>query len=584
MGRKNLKDGGGCLILFGAVFAIPGLFVMYLGLSPLLEARGMTGWVEVPCKILRTELESHRGDDSTSYKVTARYRYEFNGRPYTAERVSLHGGSDNIGSFHQDTHRLLKRHKQDGTAFRCFVNPSNPSEAILFRTPRWGLVLFMSLFGLVFFGVGTGIVIGGVWSTGKKRRQTALAAEHPGEPWLHRSEWAAGRINSGSKARMLTAVIIAAIAGVVGGGVALGIPVVIEQGKPWWAIALMGLFPAAGVLLVVWAVYELARWRKYGTSTFEPAATPGVLGGPLAGVIRIPRLIEPPEGFRQTLNCVRRITTGSGKNRSTKETTVYQDERVIQRSMSSGEPNVTAVPVLFALPYDQPQSTVSDSTPQVIWRLECIAEVPGVDYHASFDLPVFKTEESREDFQLDDSPIADYAAEVDPEVELRRVGVRRTLPAVGYGTRLVFPIMRNPGPALGLLAFSVIWWAVTIATWKLGAPLLFPIVFGIAGVLILWGLLDVMFYRATIDVDESGLTARGGLLGLGRMQRIDRADLAELDIERGMQSGKRVFQTIVARCQDGRKVKLAKMLPSRPAAEVVIREIRRALGEDDTAR
>jgi len=579
--KKKSKGGGsGCLMLFGLPFAGAGLFVLYMALSAPLDAWRMADWAEVDCRVLSAELEEHRGDDSTTYEVKARYRYTFNGREYTAERVSVHTGGDNIGSFQQDTYQQLAEYERSGEPFRCYVNPSDPSEAVLFRDLRWGLVVMMFLFGMVFSSVGLGLIAFGVWGGRLAKQQSALAALHPDEPWLHRPDWGEGQIRSTSKMRLWVSLVFALFWNAVSSFVWFAIPEVLEDGE-WWVAALMGLFPLVGLGMIAWAAYEVARWRKYGTSVFQMASVPGVLGGTLAGVIRIGRLIEPREGFKLTLNCIRRSTTGSGKHRSTHETVLWQDEQLIGRTLSAGEPNVTAVPVMFSVPYDQPASTVEDTNRDIIWRLEVKADVPGVDYGAAFEVPVFKTDESREDFQADTQAINEYAVEADPEVELRRLGIRRTLPPVGFGTRLIFPMGRNPGMLVGSFFFSAIFGGAIWLMLHLEAPLLFPIVFGLFALLIVWVTLELMLYRSTVDVDEHGLTVRGGWLGLGRSVRIARDEIEQITTRSNLQSGQRKYYDIIAQRTTGKKVVLAKYIRGTRQAETVIAEIRRAMGEPD---
>ena len=58
--------------------------------------------------------------------------------------------------------------------------------------PFW----YPMLFGIVFSGIGFGMMF--LSLTGSKRyaRQQQLQAEHATEPWLWRADWAAGRVNS----------------------------------------------------------------------------------------------------------------------------------------------------------------------------------------------------------------------------------------------------------------------------------------------------------------------------------------------------------------------------------------------------
>ena len=126
------------LMLFALPFAGGGTFVGYLAGSMLVNWARAGSWVEVPARILHTDLDVNHGDDSTTYRVEATYEYTHMGTTYVSDRVTFGVGSDNIGSFHEDKYRELRDYVGSGDRFRCFVNPDDPTEAVLYRELRWG--------------------------------------------------------------------------------------------------------------------------------------------------------------------------------------------------------------------------------------------------------------------------------------------------------------------------------------------------------------------------------------------------------------------------------------------------------------
>ena len=74
----------------------------------------MQSWEPVTAEILNVELEAHAGDDSTTYKVSAQYRYTYGGQSYLGERVAISPFADNVGDFHRDLYALLRDARNRG--------------------------------------------------------------------------------------------------------------------------------------------------------------------------------------------------------------------------------------------------------------------------------------------------------------------------------------------------------------------------------------------------------------------------------------------------------------------------------------
>ena len=194
------------------------------------------------------------------------------------------------------------------------------------------------------------------------------------------------------------------------------------------AVLLALLFPAVGLGLAAWAVVAVVRWRKYGDSLFEMASVPGVLGGPLAGVIRTKARLRPEDGVNLTLNCIRRWSTGTGKNRSTEERILWQDTRTIQRDALKLDMAETAIPVQFAILTLNRPTTTHPATHPLASRRRGHA---GTSISAPVEVPVFHTLESRADSpptarHRDGEDSFDLDRELRPQAYFTRPGVWRT--------------------------------------------------------------------------------------------------------------------------------------------------------------
>jgi hypothetical protein len=301
-----------------------------------------------------------------------------------------------------------------------------------------------------------------------------------------------------------------------------------------------------------------------------------VIGGQLAGVVRVPRSIEATDGFRITLNCLDWVAAGKGRH----EESVWQDEQLVMEPMR-GDGEGTAIPVLFAIPFDCLETTRPGQTDEIHWRLDIAARVPGVDYNAKFDVPVFKTAESRPDFKLDEGLVAQVGAGPNPDLVLREAGIIKE--PLASGVRLVFPMARHAAAAL---VFTAALAGMLIVIWVMHAvaPIM-AIIFGLFGLLVVYIVLDLWFYRSVAEASPLGLMLQGGLFGIGRTRLIPMEDIQEFTLNEGMRSGTTVWNNILVALRNGKKQTVGKMITGKLAQRAVINELQTALGmhTDDNA-
>lgn len=609
--KTSSGNNSGCLMLFALPFAAIGVWMFFQVSGDVGRYLNARGWEETPANITQTKLESSSDSDGgTTYKATAQYEYMYHGRQYIGSRVSIHdgntsrtmtagrrkvtqGGGDNIGAFQQNVDRELQQHKRTGRPFRCYVNPQNPAESVLYRNLRWEMIGFKSIFALVFGGVGFGILIAGIIARRKAKRKQSLAAEHPDEPWLCNPDWADGKVKSSSNMATIGLILFTIVWNVISWPVGLlFVNQAIGKAHPLEWLAL--IFPAVGVILLIATAVSVSRLRKYGRSMFEMASVPGVIGGQLAGVIRVSKKVQPEGGFHITLGCIQKTVTGSGDSQSTHETILWQEEQTIARELRQADPERTAIPVLFQIPFDCHATDDANANDQTIWRLEAKAKTPGLDYAAAFDLPVFKTPESDPNFAIDRSAIAEYAAPENLEEDLRLADVIQTPSLTGEGCRLVFPMARQPGTAFMFTLVGAVFCAVPFVMYFFAsgdgwAPKVFAILFGgffaIIGAFMLYIATDLWFYRSVVEASHRGMTVAGGLFGIGRTRQIAVADIAKIEPKSRLSStkgaSKKMYYDIDIILTSGKHVTAGKNVPEKRPAEAVIRQIEQAMGKED---
>ena len=573
---RPLKQISGWLfiLLFSLPFAGVGTFMGYLTVSCLMQWQAMRSWIEVPATIIASDLETHHSDDSTTYRVTARYQYDYQGQSYTGQRVTMHSGSDNLGSFHQDTHKLLQRHQSTGEPFRCYVNPDDPSESILFRNPRWINLFFYMIFVLVFGGVGYGMLIGACWGQRRAKQEDQLKLQHPDEPWRWHLQWRDGHIAGQSLARMWTAIIAALFWNLVSSPVLIFVPGEVRDGN---RLALIGLiFPAIGLGLIIWATREIIRRFKFGQSTFEMPSIPGVIGGPLQGRIHTKVNIKPEDGFHLTLSCINKVTTGSGKQKHTREHVRWEDTRVIERELYEYDPTQSVIPVSFQIPYNSSETDKSNTRNQIFWRLEVMAKVPGVDYAARFEVPVYRTHQSNPQITADSAIIATEQSPQDRLDALSKAHINIE-PLPSGGQRIEIPMARNKGPALGISLFMLFWTGAIAVMIKLHAPLIFPIVFGLFDLLVIYIFVETWFFRSQIEVYPQRLTLAKGYLLLKSPVELNFSDIQGFKVKSNMTVNGRPYFKITVSTSQGKSHMVAQGLCPRRLAEQLVAEIERVL-------
>jgi hypothetical protein len=567
--RGELKTG--CGVLFALPFLAAGIGMTCWTAWLAMRHTAMQSWPEVPAKILDTKFQG----GSDSHRATTEYEYQYSGRTYRGERVGLLEISDNFGDFQRRVYDELKRHQQEGTPFRAFVNPHNPGQSILYRQLRWEFMSFFTIFATIFGGAGVGMVVGAIASA-RRGPADGPTSFSPDEPWKARSDWASGRILDAGSASVAAPVLAAVAVWWLIGSAPLTsklVGMLQASDSPWRWVALA--FPVVGSLLILVAAYQFARRRKYGESVLQLAATPGIVGGQLGGVVRIPRAIRADGGFRLMLSCIERRT--ARRDDHTHEDVLWQDERVVTEPIRDIAAGAIAVPVLFAIPYEAEETSRAESNRCIFWRLDVAAKTPGVDYKSRFDVPVYKTADSRPDFKLDAGLLADYVASPPRDLVLRDAGIIKE-PLPGEGVRLTFPASRNWGAALVVTGFLAFWSAAIWAMLHFSVPIVFPIVFGLIELVVIWLASDLWFYRSVVEARKDGLTCRGGLLGIGRRRSWTADEVKRFTTRESMSSGHQVWKHIEVVPKKGKKRTLAQTINGKLAQEAVIDELNEALG------
>jgi hypothetical protein len=574
----NLKSkaGLGCAVLFALPFAAVGVYMAWSLASMLWLSWSAASWVEVPATITSVELQGGKGKKNTQ-RVLADYRYDFAGRAYQSDRVGLSTTADNFGAYHRRLYdRLHKAWKAEKTV-SCFVDPNDPQQSLLDRSLRTAVVVFHVPFILCFGGVGFGIIAAVIYGARTAQRHGAKLADAPDKPWLLRDEWRDGVLREGNKELYGIAFFA-----VLWNSIALPFAAIFllsEDKKPWWLYLIVAIFPAVGVGFIAWLVRHWLRRRKYGASTLRLATVPGVIGGKFSGVVLAPEAVRAAGVVCVSLTCTRVVSSGE----DTKTELLWQDERDIAKFLDAGEPGRVGVPVMFTIPsHAQP----TDDDKRVTWTLKAKAELPGIDYSASFEVPVFRTAESQEAIDVELAPLSEYEADRPLEALLAEEGIVVEPQAALGSVRYFAPAGRHWGMAIPLTLITLIFAGVGIGMlWN--AMWLFGVVFTLVGLAMIAATLHTWLDESELIVADDHWTTRQSWRFFGGKPRTFETQYVRdvlLQTSSTTQSGNDVqrYQDVVARLLgEPKPVKLLTSLRSAPAARKLVLELRQRAGLDD---
>jgi len=532
--QTNRQMGRTGTILFFSVFLLMGsVFTWVFLFRPILKVLDARNWSKTPCTIVSSELQSHSGDDGTTYSVHIVYRYTVNGREHQSDRYEFMGGSS---GGHDGKQKVVNRYPP-GKQTDCYVNPSDPDDAVLQRdfTP----MMLLGLIPLIFVAVGAG---GIAWTI---KSSSFIKPAEGVPPWQARPDWAAGRIVSSTKAAMWVTWVFALIWN------AISWPVLFpffNAAKKEPLMYLVFLFPLAGLFLISLAVRQTQLWRRFGESIFEMTSLPGAIGGALTGTIRLTQYVSADDGFMLRLRCVRLDNSGGSDSRS--GSVLWEDERFISIGASD------AVPVGFYIPPDCQETGDLGTAGRILWRLDTDASLGGAKYSAQFEVPVFKVAQTARQIaaaqQLraaGQSAIASYQRPPNSPI--------RVEPSARGGTEFYFSAARNPGAAIGLTLFFLVWTGGIVGMIHLKAPVFMPILFGLFDLPVLLIMLSLWFGVSRVEVDRDAVTVTKTVLGWKRVCVVPVADIAEITTTTGMTSGTTVYRDLKLIRRAGKTVTLA---------------------------
>ena len=253
------------------------------------------------------------------------------------------------------------------------------------RAPRAFVAMFGALFGLA----GLSFVVHGARGISRKAAWKRLQAMHPDEPWQADHAWDAEGVWDDTGQRILKTFYA---------GFAMAIFMVpfnwifvLRERHPF-GMAIVGPFDVIIAGILGYGVYLIARRLKYGTTYLRFERFPFVLGDAIDVRFGTSKGIGAFDRLSFTLRCIqeRYETRGSGENRS-QQVVCYQryTDSLVMDEAGLFQGGDAECPLAFPLPDDAELTTALAERPPRYWELEIRADTPGVDFRATYLVPVY---------------------------------------------------------------------------------------------------------------------------------------------------------------------------------------------------
>jgi hypothetical protein len=562
MAEQKQSGSRAFLFLFFLVFFAVGVGVFALGILPTIsEWQEMKRWMPVEARLLSADLERHTGDDSTTFKATASYHYRWHGQSYEGSQVSIHGGSDNVGSYQEDMARRLELALARGESITVWIDLNDPSRSVIDREIRWEMLAFQLLFFLLFGGVGLCGILYLLFS----RSNFHPPAETSATPWLAEEQWASQGIQCNQRGSMLFWWFFALFWNLVSSPLLFAIPTELEKGN--YPILIGLVFPLVGIWLLWRAIHNTLQWRRFGNVTFHMDPYPGSVGGDVGGSFELPLPYDSTHNFTATLTLVNRYESGSGKDRSTSERPKWQQQGIaVTESSQTG----TRVFIRFAVPEGLPVSEPVSKNYH-LWRLVVVASIPGVDFSATFELPVFATGEKSRHIRQETTNTAATL-----EQNYQQIEALVEMVPVGDGMEWKQPVGRNIGMAIGLLLFGGFFAGAGL--FLLQKSFWFSLPFSLVGWIVVGSALYTPLNSLYVRVDGSGLYRRRSWCGIPMVsQTFPPERIAGFTVEQGVTSGQTIYYNVHLRTAEGKSWRVAEGFRGKQQAELALEAIRAAM-------
>lgn len=410
----------------------------------------------------------------------------------------------------------------------------------------------------------------------KAKELEQFETRYPNEPWLWRTDWEKGFALSEEITQSKIPIGMGIFVLLISAYPVFAIPSELAKGKYQILVAL--LFPIVGVLLLIQVIQgtlKYLRAKRFGETKLQYGRGPVALGKEFVGAVTTSKVLKPGTDINVYLECVRRYESGSGTDSNTWTQVMWQESLKV-KCLSTGVS--TQIPVRFQIPSDCRETYGAGTREEILWRVRCQSEVEGLNFAATFTIPVFKTDEV-ESTNTVQSLAQDSGEKIappsNPTIKLTREG---------DGIRLNFRAGRNIGLSLILLVFGFL----VVLGGGLGVyagsqihiviGVIFGIPFGLVILPIVFISLLLLFGSSETIVRRSGVVVINKLLFFRKEKEIKIDHISDIILDSSMQSGNQMYWDLKVQQKSGKPIVCGTGIADKDEAKWILTEMRKVLG------
>jgi len=388
---RRAKGGRGGKIIGGvflSIFLLVGLgFGYFMFGRPILRVIDAKDWPSVPCVVTSSQVHESSDSDGSTYRIKITFHYNVNGRPHTSDRYDFFSF---IGSPGRSGKQKIIDQYPVGSQATCFVNPSDPTMAVIHR--GWSKTLWFGLIPLVFVLVGGGGLVGMFWGGAKRSWATGSASRadedaSKNDDWLpaiarraERDTGVSGRLHATSetvsptKSRLTGLIVITVFALFWNGIVSVFLVDAFNGSASWFAGIFMIPFVLVGIGLVLGVLYMLlALSNPKVQMTFDPRVVEA------GTTLRVNWTIDGRAGRIQkmtvTVEGLERASYTRGTDTITDEHVFFEHTLYEAQAMDPRDPMAREVSATLDLPLNTMHSLDAPNN-KILWRIKVHGDIP----------------------------------------------------------------------------------------------------------------------------------------------------------------------------------------------------------------